>query len=97
MLSLRRLLQCVQQCSRLSHPPSTPSCCVLLHLHTTIHAPQGLVLLQEYSGKASAALGAAWANIVAPFNVFDGWLLNGLFFAVVGLLTYSMLVLAPKQ
>lgn len=58
---------------------------------------QGLALLQQYGGKAAAALGAAWASAVAPFDVFDGWLLNGLFFAILGLLTYSMLILAPKQ
>ena len=37
-------------------------------------------------------------SAVAPFDVFAGeWFLNVLLFGVVGVLSYSLLVVAPRQ
>jgi len=59
---------------------------------------QVLVLLQEVGDKSAAAVGAAWHSLISPFAVFgESWLLNVLFFGTLGLLAYSLLVLAPKQ
>lgn len=55
-------------------------------------------MLQQYGGQAAGAAGSALAGLVSPFQLFEGgWLLNVLFFAVLGLLAYSLVVLAPRQ
>jgi ABC-type multidrug transport system permease subunit len=59
---------------------------------------QGLAVLQQYGGQAAGAAASALASLVSPFQLFEGgWLLNVLFFAVLGLLAYSLVVLAPRQ
>jgi len=59
---------------------------------------QGLHAVQQYSGQAAAAAAAAWSNIISPFAIFgDSWLLNILFLGSMGLLAYSLLILAPRQ
>jgi hypothetical protein len=47
---------------------------------------------------AAASASAAAASALSPFDVFGGsvWL-NLLFFASLGLLSYSLLVLSPRQ
>jgi hypothetical protein len=60
--------------------------------------PQGLAVLQQYGGQAAGAAGSLLQGLASPFQLFEGaWLLNLLFFAVLGLLAYSLLVLAPRQ
>jgi hypothetical protein len=54
--------------------------------------------VQQYSGQAAAAASAAWSSIISPFAIFgDSWGLNLLFIGSLGLLTYSLLILAPRQ
>jgi hypothetical protein len=56
----------------------------------------GLAVLQQCGGQAAGAAGSA--RLVSPFQLFEGgWLLNALFFAVLGLLAYSLVVLASRQ
>lgn len=79
-------LQLTQRCSRL-----LLACLPLLPL-------QGLAVLQQYGGQAAAAAGSLLAGLASPFQLFEGaWGLNLLFFGVLGLLAYSLVVLAPRQ
>jgi hypothetical protein len=55
-------------------------------------------VLQQYSSTAAGAAGSLLQGLASPFQLFEGaWLLNLLFFGVLGLLAYSLLVLAPRQ
>jgi hypothetical protein len=54
--------------------------------------------VQQYSSQAAAAAASAWSSLVSPFAIFgDSWLLNFLFIGSLGLLTYSLLILSPRQ
>lgn len=55
--------------------------------------------MQQYGGQAAAAVAGAWSSVITPFAVFgpDSWGLNFLFISSLGLLAYSLLVLAPRQ
>jgi hypothetical protein len=72
---------------------------------SVVASPQAAQLMQALettlpavSAAVAAAASAAWAAVLTPLRIFgDEWLLNLLFLGSAGLLTFALLIKAPKQ